>query len=33
MRSTARDTAERNLARLGAIAALTFIAAFLIYAR
>jgi hypothetical protein len=32
-RSTAREMAERHLAVLGAIAALTFLAAFVIYVR
>ena len=32
MRSAAKETAERNLARIGALAALVFIAAVLIYA-
>ena len=33
MKSAAREMTERHLARLGAIAALAFIASFLIYAR
>jgi hypothetical protein len=32
MRSAAKESAERNLARIGAITALAFIAAVLIYA-